>query len=232
MSGGAPARERRSSPRHRGPPGRETAYCRTRRSGGDGLERRSPTGIARERETSPHDAAPCQRKWHTTSCCENAVAPSPHRAERRAGQGTPTSGRHARERETSAHDAAPCQRDSTTTSHTRLAREGNAGLRPASRGSAKPAPHDAAPCQRDSTTSTSHPGWRRETERRSPTGIARERETSANDAAPCRRECHTTSCCENAVAPSPQPGRAARRPGNADLRSASRGSAKPALRPA
>ena len=31
------------------------------------LERRSPTGIARERETSADDAAPCQRQDRTTS---------------------------------------------------------------------------------------------------------------------------------------------------------------------
>ena len=192
MSGGAPARERRSSPRHRGPPGRETAYCRTRRSAGTawsaGLRpasrgsakpalmtlrpanvsgtpplavkmqlrraptgqsgaqarerrppvgtrgsakpalmtlrpapvsatpplavkmqlRRAPTGQsgaqARERrppvgtrgsaKPAPMTLTPCRRECHTTSCCENAVAPGPHRAERRAGQGTPTSGRH------------------------------------------------------------------------------------------------------------------------------------------
>ena len=32
---------------------------------GDGLERRPPAGIARERETSADDAAPCQREFPT-----------------------------------------------------------------------------------------------------------------------------------------------------------------------
>ena len=50
--------------------------------------------------------------------------------------------------------------------------KGSAGLRPASRGSAKPAPTTRAPVQILVTGD-------RETERRSPTGIARERETSA-----------------------------------------------------
>ena len=48
-------------------------------------ERRSPTGIARERETRTNDAVP--------------------------RRGTPTSGRHARERETSADDGAPYRRE-------------------------------------------------------------------------------------------------------------------------
>ena len=34
---------------------------------GDGLERRSPAGIARERETRTRDAALCQRKGRTSA---------------------------------------------------------------------------------------------------------------------------------------------------------------------
>ena len=34
---------------------------------GDGLERRPPAGIARKRETSADDVAPCQRKFRTLS---------------------------------------------------------------------------------------------------------------------------------------------------------------------
>ena len=65
------------------------------------MERRSPTGIARERETSADNAAPCQRQAHT------------------AGQ---SPAKNAYDRSSSS------------------ARQWSAGLRPASRGSAKPAP--------------------------------------------------------------------------------------------
>ena len=43
------------------PPGPPRAEARRE------TERRSPTGIARERETSAHDAAPCQREFRTAS---------------------------------------------------------------------------------------------------------------------------------------------------------------------
>ena len=60
----------------------------TEKKRGDGLERRPPAGIARERETSADDVAPCQgwglRLFHDRRgvqadpimgvCCENAVA--------------------------------------------------------------------------------------------------------------------------------------------------------------
>ena len=65
------------------------------------MERRSPTGIARERETSADNAAPCQRQART------------------AGQ-SPV--KNAYDRSSSS------------------ARQWSAGLRPASRGNAKPAP--------------------------------------------------------------------------------------------
>ena len=65
------------------------------------MERRSPTGIARERETSVDNAAPCQRQART------------------AGQ---SPAKNAYDRSSSS------------------ARQWSAGLRPASRGSAKPAP--------------------------------------------------------------------------------------------
>ena len=81
------------------------------------MERRSPTGIARERETRPNNAAP---KW-------------------------------------------------------------SAGLRPASRGSAKPAPTTPPPTWSAGQFSRWGP----------PTGIARERETRTNNAAPYRLEWRT-----------------------------------------
>ena len=131
-----------------------------------------------------------------------------------AGQGTPTSGRHARERETSAHDAAPCQRAFPTTSHPGWRAKRSAGLRPASRGSAKPALMTLPPANVNSPPPPIPAGARNG----APVSgrHARERETSANDAAPCQREFPTTS----------HPGWRER---SAGLRPASRGSAKPAL---
>ncbi len=90
-------------------------------------ERRSPTGIARQRETRTNDPTPHQ--FH-------AYKPTHHQPHRitgtwSAGQfsrwGPPTG--IARERETRPNNAGPA--NLTTRS---------AGLRPASRGSAKPAP--------------------------------------------------------------------------------------------
>ena len=111
------------------------------------MERRSPTGIARERETRPNNAAPRQSPG-----CERT-----HRHPRRitgtwsAGQfsrwGPPTG--IARERETRPNNAAPhqspgCERRiairAESRGHGALASSPGGGLRPASRGSAKPAP--------------------------------------------------------------------------------------------
>ena len=50
--------------------------------------------------------------------------------------------------------------------------------------------------------------WRATAERRSPTGIARERETSADDAAPCQRERRTSPIPDAAVADLPESERA------------------------
>ena len=99
------------------------------------MERRSPTGIARERETRTNDAAPRRRECHTTVAVKmqpHARTPpvqmAPAARERRSPtgiareretrtndavprRGTPTSGRHARERETSADDGAPYRRE-------------------------------------------------------------------------------------------------------------------------
>ena len=81
---------------------------------GDRLERRSPTGIARERETRPNDAAPDRagaRNLHRRRC-----APPMARLQ--------------------THASPPAQN---------RAHAWSAGLRPASRGSAKPAPTTLAP---------------------------------------------------------------------------------------
>ena len=50
--------------------------------------------------------------------------------------------------------------------------------------------------------------WRATAERRSPTGIARERETSADDAAPCQRERRTSPIPDAAIAHLPESERA------------------------
>ena len=106
------------------------------------MERRSPTGIARERETRTNNAA------H-----DRAGARNPPR-QRRPPPISPlrTTYRHPR----------------------RITGTWSAGLRPASRGSAKPAPTTLAP-------------------------IARERETSADDGAPYRREWRTPCSIRTAL---------------------------------
>ena len=113
-----------------------------------------------------------------------------HGQERRSPTGI------ARERETRTDDAG----------HANLTAR-SAGLRPASRGSAKPAPMTPRPANltAGAPVSDRHRAGARNLhrrrrappisrlERRSPTGIARERETSADDTAPCQRECRTPS---------------------------------------
>ena len=115
--------------------------------GGD-MERRSPTGIARERETRPNNAAPRQshgqeRRSPTGIAREretrpnNAAPRQSHGQERRSPTGI------ARERETRSDDAAPLQSHGCQPTHRqprRIAGTWSAGLRPASRGSAKPPP--------------------------------------------------------------------------------------------
>ena len=223
------------------------------------MERRSLTGIARERETRTNNAAPRQSHgWSaglrpasrgsakpapTTPCPANLTAANPriaNRAESR-GHGAPVSDRH-RAGARNPHQqrrAPPISRcEPTHRQPRRTAGTWSAGLRPASRGSAKPAPttppptnltaanprianraesrghgapvsdrHRAGarnPHQRRCATPISRwsaglrPASRGSAkpapttlrhanltvERRSPTGIARERETRTNDAAP------------------------------------------------
>ena len=115
-------------------------------------ERRSPTGIARERETSAD----------RPGALFQILVTRDRETERRSPTGI------ARERETSADNPERPSRSSS-----RVTAKRSAGLRPASRGSAKPAP--------TTRSALPDPHAREETERRSPTGIARERETSADN---------------------------------------------------
>ena len=107
------------------------------------LERRSPTGIARQRETRPNNPAPRQ---------------------------SPTNPRIANRAESRRHGA--------------LASSPGGGLRPASRGSAKPAPTTPPPANLTPTNPRIPTAQNHVMERRSPTGIARQRETRTNDPAP------------------------------------------------
>ena len=146
--------------------------------GGNGQERRSPTGIARQRETCTDDAghanltverrSPTGIARERETCTNNAAPRQSHGQERRSPTGI------ARERETRTDDAAPRQPQGCEPTHRqprRITGTWSAGLRPASRGSAKPAPTTPRPANLT-------------VERRSPTGIARERETCTDVAAP------------------------------------------------
>ena len=104
----------------------------TAKKRGDGVERRSPTGIARERETCTNDAGPSQRESRTTSC-------------RRGERTDPIMWVPAAQ--------PPALHTRTAFQHRRETRAANGG---------------------------------KSLERRSPTGIARERETCTNDAG-CQR---------------------------------------------
>ena len=120
--------------------------------GGNGQERRSPTGIARQRETCTDDAAPRQSHGGApVSDRHRAAARNPHRRRRAppiSRPGAPVSDRHR------AGARNPHRRRRAT---------------PISRLRTHASP-----------TAKSHGDM----ERRSPTGIARERETSTDDAAP------------------------------------------------
>ena len=176
-------------------------------------ERRSPTGIARERETSRQRATPipAKRSAGLPGIARHAKpAPTTRSAhpnltpERRSPTGI------ARERETSADNPERPSRSSSQRD-----RERSAGLRPASRGSAKPAPMTPRPANLTSRNGAPVSDRARGAlfqilvtmtatrERRSPTGIARERETSADDAAPCQPESPTPT-------PNEEPGAGAR----------------------
>ena len=119
----------RPAPRAAAPRDRASPTAKKR---GDGLERRSPTGIARERETCTNDAG-CQREHHSMPrTAWNADLWPVH----------PGGFRPAQPR--ALHSGAPPfqhRRNALPTA----ARAWSAGLRPASRGSAKPAPMTPGP---------------------------------------------------------------------------------------
>ena len=203
------------------------------------LERRPPTAIARKRETSPNNAPPRRpptaiaRKRETSP--NNAWSAGLRPASRGSAKPAPTTLERrpptaiARKRETSPNNATPHQRQYHPRSESCKKSAGtprtwNAGLRPPSRGSAKPAPTTlerwpptGIARQRETSTNNAAP-------RRPPTAIARQRETSTNNAPPHRpptaiaRKRETSP--NNAGAPASSPG--------GGLRPASRGSAKPA----
>ena len=82
---GAWVRERRPAPL--GGAQRERVHPPAKKRG-DGLERRPPAGIARERETSAHDTAPCQSACRTppsTGCRDRSPLPGAAPFSCRAG---------------------------------------------------------------------------------------------------------------------------------------------------
>ena len=101
--------------------------------GGNGQERRSPTGIARQRETAP-----------TTPPRQSQGAPSPTGiARERKPERPPPISEEARGRPAWSAGLRPASRGSAKRAPTTLAppiSRWSAGLRPASHGSAKPAP--------------------------------------------------------------------------------------------
>ena len=157
------------------------------------MERRSPTGIARQRETRPNNPAPDragarnphhQRHAPPISRLRTHASPTAqnHGVERRSPTGI------ARERETRPNNPAPHQSHAYKPTHRqprRITGTWSAGLRPASRGSAKPAPTTPPPTNlTPANPRIANRAESRDMERRSPTGIARERETRPNDAGP------------------------------------------------
>ena len=82
-----PALPREPALRPAGPRNRVPPIVKKR---GDGLERRPPAGIARERENSAYDTAPCQRECRTppsTGCRDGSPLPLPRAAPFRDGRG-------------------------------------------------------------------------------------------------------------------------------------------------
>ena len=125
------------------------------------MERRSPTGIARQRETRTNDATP-----HQPSAWSAGLRP--------ASRGSAKPGRYAPPTLTAwSAGLRPASRGSAKPAPTTLRpptlTAWSAGLRPASRGSAKPAP--MTPRQREIRTSD-HQGFSR---RKPPTGTAAHR---------------------------------------------------------
>ena len=134
---------------------------------GDGLERRPPAGIARERETSADG---------TPNCITPVEQKGGDRLERRSPTGI------ARERETSADGAPNCITPVEQKGGDGLERRSPTGIARERETSADDAPNCVTPVEQKGGDGL---------ERRSPTGIARERETSADSTELCQRECRT-----------------------------------------
>ena len=118
------------------------------------MERRSPTGIARQRETRPNNAAPDR-----AAARNPPQRPRPPPISRPQTHASPTAQNHgdmerrsptgiARQRETRTNNPANRQSHAYKPTHRqprRITGTWSAGLRPASRGSAKPAPTTPRP---------------------------------------------------------------------------------------
>ena len=155
-----------------------TAYRRSALNRGGTLERRSPTGIARQRETSADDGAPYRRKWRTPCSIRTALF-----AALRAA--VPTRGR----RSLAGASWCPWGYPPRCVARRLAPRpEGDRAVAPLSHFPPDPAGGEPKVrhhcfCALGSTPTTQNHA---DMERRSPTGIARERETRPNNAAPDR----------------------------------------------
>ena len=220
--------ERRPSGRHRGPQRREIAHRQPRRSAGTawsaglrpasrgsakpapmtpGSQRESRTTSCRGRGTDRPDHLPVRAQppaLHTRTAfatpSRNACCQRRKSLERRSPTGI------ARERETCTNDAG-CQRSKSART------AWNADLWPVLPvGAGRPAPRPGGPRDRASPTAKKRGDG---LERRSPTGIARERETCTNDAGCQRSKSARTAWNAGPLASSPgggrQTGTAARR---------------------
>ena len=151
-------------------------------------------------ENPPFHTFPRTRRQRTefaAICFFRALGSTPPRkwsaglrpASRGSAKPAPTTPRHSRQ----SHGCEPTHRRPRRITGTRT-RQWSAGLRPASRGSAKPAPTTPRPPisrlrTHASPTAQNHGDMER-MERRSPTGIARERETRTTNAAPRQSHAH------------------------------------------
>ena len=186
------------------------------------MERRSPTGIARQRETRTTNPAPHQSHAHKPTHRQPRKITSS--MERRSPTGI------ARERETRTDDPAQRQSHGCEPTHRRPRRitgTWTAGLRPASRGSAKPAPTTPRPAN----LTAANPRIADREESRGNGAPVSDRHRAAARNPPqqprpppiSRLRTHASPTAQNRV----EHGALASSPGGG-LRPASRGSAKPA----
>ena len=179
-----PRRPGSRSPLGRADPGR----------GHNSMERRSPTGIARERERDHRQHLPAARPGPESHGCKPT-----HRQPRRI-TGTWSAGLRPASRGSAKPAPMTPRPANLTAANPRIAN------RAESRGHGAPVsdrhragarnPHRrrrAPPISRLQTHASPAAQNHGDMERRSPTGIARERETRADDTAPCQRECRTPS---------------------------------------